>query len=248
MIDNKTAVAKFKAAEEKMQAMLSSADGSDDGKANLKQVQDEVDMLKAKSMIGTAQCEKNGFELIELEEAVKTDGGCWVKFIKVPNTNPSQANPAAGGKGAPAKAKGAPTDELKPTFSKAWMDLSELQKPGSMKTTVRVFLETCANCTKEGETDKYVDAEEVTPLFETERTYVHLTVSLTKPIVSMESTQPEPQPSDILPLKQLIVWPFSKDCNDDFRKQVAIAVKALTREYYIMFQNDLETQSKMPMS
>ena len=39
-------------------------------------------------------------------------------------------------------------------------------------------------------------------------------------------------PSD---LKQLIVWPFSKNCNDDFQKQVAIAVKALTREYYQMF-------------
>jgi hypothetical protein len=85
-------------------------------------------------------------------------------------------------------------------------------------------------------------------MFEAERTYIHLTISLSKPIVSLESTQPQPQPSDILPVKQLIVWPFSKDCNDDFRKQVAIAVKALTREYYQMFQSDLETQAKIPMS
>ena len=29
---------------------------------------------------------------------------------------------------------------------------------------------------------------------------------------------------------------------------MAIAVKALTREYYQMFQQDLETQAKIPMS
>lgn len=76
-------------------------------------------------MIGTAICEKNGFELIELEEAVKTDGGCWLKFYKVPNTNPGQAQ-AAAGKGAPAKGKGAPADDAKPIFGKAWLNLAEL--------------------------------------------------------------------------------------------------------------------------
>jgi hypothetical protein len=42
-------------------------------------------------MIGTAICEKSGFELIELEEAIKVDGGTWLKFYKVPYNNPSQA-------------------------------------------------------------------------------------------------------------------------------------------------------------
>lgn len=112
-----------------------------------------------------------------------------------------------------------------------------------------MFFETCATATKESpESDKYVDADEVVPFFETERTYVSLTIKLSKPIVSLESTVDEPSPSDVLPIKQVIVWPFSKNCNDDFRKQVAIAVKALTREYYQMFQADLETQSKIPMS
>lgn len=205
-------------------------------------------MLRAKSMIGTATCEKSGFELIELEEAVKVDGGCWVKFIKAPNANPATAVAAAGAKGAPPKAKGAPADEAKPIIGKAWLNLADLQKPGCTTATVRVHLETCASCSKEGETDKYIDSEEVVPLFENERSYISLTIRLSKPIVSLDSTQVEPQPSDVLPLKQLIVWPFSKNCNDDFRKQVAIAVKALTREYYQMFQTDLETQAKIPMS
>jgi hypothetical protein len=46
-------------------------------------------------MIGTATTEKSGFELIELEEAVKYEGGCWLKFIKIPNPNP--VNVATGG-------------------------------------------------------------------------------------------------------------------------------------------------------
>lgn len=236
----------MKQAEEKLQNMAASVDGSDDGKLK-QQVEKEIEHLRAKSMIGTAVCDKSGFELIELEEAVQQDGGCWLKFYKVPAVNPNAAA-AAGGKAAPPKGKGAPTEEAKPVFGKAWLPLTDLQKPGCDKTTQRVFLETCASCSRETPESEFVDAEEITQVFEAERTYIHLTVSISKPIVSLESTQPEPQPSDILPLKQLIVWPFSKNCNDDFRKQVAIAVKALTREYYQMFQGDLEAQSKIPMS
>jgi hypothetical protein len=225
--------------------LLSVAEPTDEQKDQTKQLQEEVDTLKAQSMIGTCFCDKTTFELIELEEAVKNDGGCWVKFVKAPSPNP--ANAAAAGKAAPAKGKGPATDDVKPIIGKAWLDLSALKKAGSTQCTERVFLETCATCTKD-ENEKYVDAEEVTQVFEADRTYVYLTLALDKPIVSIESTQPEPQPSDVLPMKQLIVWPFSKNCNDDFRKQVAIAVKALTREYYMMFQSDLEAQSKIPMS
>jgi hypothetical protein len=46
---------------------------------------------------------------------------------------------------------------------------------------------------------------------------------------------PEPKPREIVPVKTLIRWPYSKVATDDFCKQVAIAIKALTREYYNMF-------------
>lgn len=110
--------------------------------------------------------------------------------------------------------------------------MEQLAKPGSTKLFSRVFLETCATCSKDGDSDKYIDSEDVTPIFETEKTYISLRIQLSKPIVSLESTIPEPEPADVMPLKQLIVWPFSKNCNEDFRKQCTIAVKALTREYY----------------
>lgn len=75
-------------------------------------------------MVGVAACEKVGFELIELEEAVKNEGGCWVRFMKVPYTNP-QAAVAPGGKAAPPKDKKAvPTEEIKPIIGRAWLDLA----------------------------------------------------------------------------------------------------------------------------
>jgi hypothetical protein len=52
--------------------------------------------------------------------------------------------------------------------------------------------------------------------------------------------KPEPKPDEIVPAKNLIRWPFSKVSTDDFCKQVAIAIKSLTREYYIAFKDDLE--------
>lgn len=139
--------------------MIAAADQTDEGKAALKKQQDDCDALKAASMIGTATSEKAGFELIELEEAIKTEGGLWIKFIKAPSAAPAAA---AGGKGAPAKGKPASNEDAKPIVAKAWLDLSDLAKPGCCKTSVRVFFETCAAASKESpESDRYVDAEEV---------------------------------------------------------------------------------------
>ena len=60
--------------------------------------------------------------------------------------------------------------------------------------------------------------------------------------------KPEPKPHEVVAEKQLIKWPFSKTSTDDFCKQVAIAVKALAREYYGMFQNDLDKEAHVTMS
>jgi hypothetical protein len=93
--------------------------------------------LRKLSQIGSFSCEKSGFELIEFEEMVKIDGGCWLRFMKVPVSNPN----IAGGKGAPPKGKpGAPTEEPKPIIGKAWISLQELQKPGSTVSSLRVAL------------------------------------------------------------------------------------------------------------
>ena len=63
----------------------------------------ESDIAEVQKTInnGTSVCEKQGFELIELEEAVKNDGGCWLNFMKLPQ--PEAPVEEKGGKKAPPK-------------------------------------------------------------------------------------------------------------------------------------------------
>ena len=83
-------------------------------------------------MIGVSICEKQGFELIEFEEAVKNDGGCWLTLLKLPQQE-APAEEKGGKKAAPKKGQNA--DEVKPIFGKAWVDLTDLQKPGANTIT-----------------------------------------------------------------------------------------------------------------
>lgn len=193
-------------------------------------------------------CEKQGFELIELEEAIKNDGGCWLTFMKLPA--PEAPAEDKGGKKAPPPKKGQSADDMKPIFGRAWVDLSDLAKPGANNCSRRVFLETCAPANKEAQEsgEVWVDQEESDPLFEPQRTYVHLEISLSHPVVSKQFTTEEPNPDEIIAAKTLIKWPFSKTATDDFGKQCVVAIKALTREYYQMFASDLEKQAAATVS
>jgi predicted DNA-binding protein (MmcQ/YjbR family) len=123
--DNKPAQFKLKAAEEKLAQLQASVDQSEDGKLALKQQQEEVELLRQKSNIGVAVCEKQSFELIEFEEMVKIEGGCWLRFMKIPIVNPQAVLNNA--KGAPQKGKpGAPSEEPKPIIGRAWVSLADL--------------------------------------------------------------------------------------------------------------------------
>ena len=136
---------------------------------------------------------------------------------------------------------------MKPVFAKAWVDLSELQKPGATVIEQRVELQTVAPAVKESAegTDRWLDAEEFEDVFEPQKTYVHLHLELTDAATPETPDKPEPRPAEVVPVKQLIKWPFSKTATDDFCKQVAIAIKALTREYYGIFQEDLERRANV---
>jgi hypothetical protein len=56
------------------------------------------------------------------------------------------------------------------------------------------------------------------------------------------SQNPEPLPQDVVPVKQFIRWPFSKDPTDDFKKQIALAVESLAKEYYNLFATELQEE------
>lgn len=115
--------------------------------------------------------------------------------------------------------------------------------------TQRVFIETCAPANKievDGK-ETWEDAEEFDQVFEPQRTYVHFTIELSEAVTPSIPEKPEPKPDEIVPVKTLIRWPFSKVSTDDFCKQVAIAIKSLTREYYQSFSKELEAQERKPM-
>ncbi len=103
--------------------------------------------------------------------------------------------------------------------------------------STRVHLETCAPVMKEAQEagDVWVEQEEFEPLFEPQRTYIYLDINLSNPVVPKATNITEPQPNEIVATKTLVKWPFSKTATDDFGKQCAVAIKALTREYYNMF-------------
>ena len=80
--------------------------------------------MQKKVFIGNVVTEKSRFELVEFEENVIYDKGCWLRFAKLPPPEEEIVDPKAAAKKAPPKgAKGAPIEDLKPTYGIAWLNL-----------------------------------------------------------------------------------------------------------------------------
>jgi hypothetical protein len=81
---------------------------------------------------------------------------------------------------------------------------------------------TCPPANKREEEGREIweDAEEgqYENLFEDKKTYVHLSIEVSEPVVPTTPEKPEPKPDEIVPVKNLIRWPFSKVSTDDFNK------------------------------
>lgn len=89
------------------------------------------------------QTNLEGESLRKFESAVCDARGMWVYFDKVvPQDEEAEAaDPKAKGKKAPAKGKPASaTEETRPTYGRAWVNLTPLMHPGATKMTQRVFL------------------------------------------------------------------------------------------------------------
>lgn len=94
--------------------------------------------------MGRAVCVKEAYELVELEEYVKNDKGCWFRFIKMPPKQDVSGKPPAKG----AKGGATPAEEAKPIVGRAWLSFTDLLEPGATETTQRIYLNTCAPITK----------------------------------------------------------------------------------------------------
>ena len=76
------------------------------------------------------------------------------------------------------------------------------------------------------------------------RSYIYLKLTLSDPVTPTVPESPEPLPHEVVPVKQFIRWPFSKDPTEDFKKQITLAVESLAKEYYTMFQNELDLEAR----
>jgi hypothetical protein len=84
--------------------------------------------------------------LRSFESSICDSRGMWLNFDKIiPIEEETEAAKGAAAKKPPAKApaKGgtANAEDLKPTFSKGWLDLTPLMEPGVNSITQRVFLQ-----------------------------------------------------------------------------------------------------------
>lgn len=69
-------------------------------------------------------------------------------------------------------------------------------------------------------------------------------LTMSDPVTPTVAQHPEPLPQDVVPVKQFIRWPFSKQPTDDFRKQVTLAVESLAKEYYNLFKEELTEEQR----
>lgn len=60
--------------------------------------------------------------------------------MKVP---PPEEDVDPKAKKAPAKGKGAPVEEIKPVYGRAWLSFADLTNPGAIECSQRVYIETC---------------------------------------------------------------------------------------------------------
>ena len=195
------------------------------------------------------ESEKNGAQLLSLEESVKGEKGCWLFFNKLVLQGEEDPAAAAADPKKKAAPKGGKPEEVKNAFAVGWFDLADLAEPGETEVERRVFLKTAAEkrgtplpeggaegaegAPAEGEEQK--DSEKV---FEDARTYVHVRVSVDESIVPPRFKQIlQPQPHELVEKKPpQPKIPHIKNPEEDYRRQLRLAVESILKEYYTMFR------------
>lgn len=191
---------------------------------------------------------KKSDDLVELEESIKSEEGCWVYFNKV---LPKPDEDEKDNKKKP-KGKGAPVEEAKPVFGRAWLDLTNFKEPGETKISTKIFLETSEAPkpkVEEGEGDQEPAPEaneeeekvELVKVFEDARTYIILDFEISEPHVpTAEDFVIQALPHDLV--KPKVPAKPKKDPEGDFRKQLSIAIESINIEYLKMFEEDLRRE------
>lgn len=192
---------------------------------------------------------KSAHALIEFEEAVRAENGCWIFFNKLmPKEDDKAADPKAKAKGG----KGPAVEEEKACYGRAWIDFTPLKDPGSRRIETRVYLETTDAKPlghPEGSPPQEVnpDGEKNEPphVFEEAKTYIKLSFEISEPIyLTEDKVVAQAQPHDLIELKSVTkskVKPV-KDPEGDFQKQITLAIESINREYLNMFGEDIKRE------
>jgi len=191
-------------------------------------------------------------ELIELEEYITDEKGCWIFFNKVlPKEDEEVPDPKKKGK----PAKGASAEDDKPIYGRAWLDLSTLKEPGETKISARIYLKTTQLAQPKIENEEGAEAQlepneneevkEEPKIFEDAQTYIKLDFETSEPIVPTEDKfVHQALPHDLILPKAVTLAKIKpvKDPEGDFRKQLTLAIECVNQEYLNMFEEDLKRE------
>jgi len=178
-------------------------------------------------------------ELSVMEEYITQEQGCWLIFDKIPKVDEDDKK-----KKAPKKGQ---VEVEKIIRGRAWLSLADFAKQGGAETEQRVHLQTVIleppkveeevkkevkkEIKKEvkKEPDPKYNSEEV---FEPAKTYIHLKITLSNPIVPLLPQEGVPKPSDLIQKKPpLLKYPIINKASDMYKLQLKIAIEALAKEF-----------------
>ena len=183
---------------------------------------------------------KTGENLVILEDDINSNKGILLEFFKIP---PPEEDP----KKRP-KPKNISPDEVKPIYCVSWVDLNEFHRtPGLRELYIRspVMLketyekrmqleEEIEKLKDEGKDKSSLDKElgKLTDYVLNKKTYIFLKISFSTPVNPKLPEKPLPDPSDLIKREEKPYKPMTSDeiC-EDFRKQVKIALAAVSKQY-----------------
>ena len=183
---------------------------------------------------------KTGENLVILEDDINTNKGILLEFFKIP---PADEDP----KKRP-KPKNISPEDVKPIYCVSWLDLKEfklnpglrdifIRSPLMLRETYekRIQLEDDIERLKEEGRDVSQLENEYSKLSDyvlNKKTYIYLKISFSNPINPKLPDKPLPDPADLIKREEKPYKPMTADeiC-EDFRKQLKIALAAVSKQY-----------------
>eukprot|EP00825_Cyclidium_porcatum_P045892 TRINITY_DN7095_c0_g1_i7.p1 TRINITY_DN7095_c0_g1~~TRINITY_DN7095_c0_g1_i7.p1 ORF type:complete len:1131 (-),score=244.37 TRINITY_DN7095_c0_g1_i7:273-3665(-) len=174
-----------------------------------------------------ASVDKEGQELVVIEERVFDDKGEWLYFTKGPTSTEEEI-----AKMKKTKPKNLNLLDLNLVTMRTWVELEEFTNPGISEITKRCYLQ---------QQEEDLNNPDV-PKPNLANTYVMVTIKLTPPIQPLV-TEIQPKMSDLIqgppPIPKLS---SAKECIVEFKNELQLAMESLAIEYSQMFSKELNGQ------